>query len=99
MSTNPCGACFHCRRGREEKCEAPTLSKREREILEHALGWRSSNPGYRNHYCTSPGTDDFAPLQALVARGLMVDHGADSFNGGLHTFTVTAAGRQALGEP
>lgn len=31
------------------------LSPIERRLIEHAYGSASRSPGYRNHYCTSPG--------------------------------------------
>jgi hypothetical protein len=41
------------------------ISKRQLEILRHALGWPKN---YRNRFCTWPGTKDYADCEALVAE-------------------------------
>jgi hypothetical protein len=74
-----------------------TLSKEERHVMAHATGWDSANPGYRNHFCASPGHDDWATLQRLCDRGLMVvGRQPSAISGGDTTFWVTDAGLEAL---
>jgi hypothetical protein len=47
------------------------LSERQHGIILHTLGIRDGKPGYRNHFCTGEGSDDFADCEALVAAGVM----------------------------
>lgn len=47
----------------------PVISKRQREILRHALGLPKD---YRNHFCTGEGSDDFPDCESLVAASMMV---------------------------
>jgi hypothetical protein len=47
------------------------LSDRQREIVNHALGIRDGKPGYRNHFVTGEGSDDFDDCEGLVAMGIM----------------------------
>lgn len=63
-------------------------------LLQHSLGVDKYGQGrrYRNHFVTGPDSDDFAGCRRLVDAGLMIDHGTSDISGGMHTFTVTAAG-------
>jgi hypothetical protein len=73
------------------------VSEREREIMMHATGWQSRWPLFRNHFCTSPGGDDWAPIQRLIEVGLMrVSRKPSDLSGGDTVFSVTAIGVAAL---
>jgi hypothetical protein len=54
--------------------EKTALTPNEIEILRHALGIGSDNPGYRNYFCTGEGSDDYPICESLVAKGLMQKH-------------------------
>jgi hypothetical protein len=47
------------------------LSVRQQGIIRNTLGIQDGKPGYRNHFCTGEGSDDFADCEALVAAGVM----------------------------
>lgn len=53
---------------------APTLTPRQCEILQHALGLGDASEGRRNYYVTDEGSDDFPDCERLVALGLMTRH-------------------------
>jgi hypothetical protein len=73
------------------------VNDRELGILEHATGWRSRWPLYRNHFCAGPSHDDWATIQDLVARGLMnVSRKPSGLSGGDTVFCVSAIGIAAL---
>lgn len=74
------------------------MTEQERHIMEHATAWRHRHRLYRNHFATSPGTDDWAPIQALCERGLMrvLVSAEDGDFGGMTIFTVTDSGIAAL---
>lgn len=77
------------------------LTPEERHIMEHALGsWsRTQKPGWRNHYCASPGEDHWGTLECLCARGLMMRKvNPSELTGGGTVFSVTMAGETALKE-
>lgn len=69
-------------------------------ILQHSLGLDEYGRGtrYRNHFCTGPGSKDFAMCQELAEQGLMVAHGPRKIMGGDHLFAVTTAGDDAVRE-
>lgn len=69
------------------------LSVRQREILEHALGWPKD---YRNHFVTGPDTVDYDDCETLVRMGLM-ERSQRILNGGLIVYSVTAPGRAEVG--
>lgn len=70
-----------------------TITAAERHILEHATGWRSKQPLYRNHYVAGPEQDCWPTLQALRARGLMrPTRESDEVIGGMHCYAVTEEG-------
>jgi len=76
---------------------AGELTSRERHIAEHATGWRSRWPQYRNYYCAGPGHDAWATIQGLIERGLMrVSREPSTASGGDTVFCVTAIGIAAL---
>jgi hypothetical protein len=73
------------------------VSALERRIMSHATGWESKWPLYRNHFCTSEGGDDWAPIQRLVEIGLMrVSREPSPLSGGDTVFCVTAIGIATL---
>jgi hypothetical protein len=73
------------------------FSVKEREVLRHATGWNSAQPQFRNHYCTSPGGDDWETIQALCARGMMrIGRKPSALSGGDTIFVVTDAGIEGL---
>lgn len=73
------------------------LLDRDRDIIEHATGWRSRWPLYRNHFCAGPYHADWETIQALIARGLMrVTRQPSELSGGDSVFGVTALGIAAL---
>jgi len=65
------------------------FSPRQDEIIRHALGIRDGKPGYRNHFCTGEGSDDFADCEALVKIGAMERHTREWTPD--YIYTVTAA--------
>lgn len=73
------------------------VSDREIHIMQHATGWLSRWPLYRNHFCAGPGHDDFGTIQGLIVRGLMrVSREPSPLSGGDTVFCVTAIGIAAL---
>jgi hypothetical protein len=72
------------------------LSSRQTEILQHAVGFDSEKPGYRNHFCANIGSDDHATCLILEGAGLMeaglrINGGRDQY------FMVNRAGGEAIG--
>ena len=72
------------------------VSDEHRYILEHMLGAGSARPGYRNHFCTSLSSSDYALLAemaclGLVEAGRIINDGRDQF------FHATDAGYAAVG--
>lgn len=76
------------------------ITPKQLHILRHSLGVDDNGRGggYRNHFATSPESDDFADCSALAAVGLMKDHGPVLMWGGMHGFTVTDAGKAVVRE-
>lgn len=73
-----------------------TLSDRERQVMQHALGLDQSLTPYRNHFCA--GHADTETWDGLVARGLATRREeGDLPHGAFITYHVTDAGRTALG--
>lgn len=73
------------------------MTEKQRHILEHAVGFRSREPFYRNYYVAGPDADSWADLQALCSEGLMRDDGPfRDADGGMHVFQVTEAGKARL---
>ena len=73
------------------------MTPKQRDIMKHALGFgRGSSPGWRNHFCTGPGSDDYADCETLVAAGLMTKRSGGPLSGGDPAYRVTDAGQDAL---
>jgi hypothetical protein len=72
-------------------------------ILQHSLGldehglYKGAREGYRNHYCTGPDCDSYAPCRELVEMGLMVEHPPREWLK-YSTFVVTERGREVVAE-
>lgn len=76
---------------------AVELAERDRDLLEHATGWRSRWPLYRNHFCAGPYHADWSTIQTLIDRGLMrVTRRPSELSGGDTVFGVTALGIATL---
>ena len=69
------------------------ISQRQLEILRHAIGWPRN---YRNYFCTSEGSDDFADCELLVDAGMMTRHKKDCIPD--NVYIVTEAGFLLLTE-
>jgi hypothetical protein len=74
-------------------------------ILQHAIGRdqyghprSASNPEFRNHFCTGPGSKDYDACMALVGDGLMTRRAGSAISGGDDIFYVTDAGRAYVRE-
>lgn len=67
-------------------------------ILQHSLGVDQYGRGnhYRNHYAVGPGQSGFEDCVELVRLGLMEDHGSQAMWGGMHGFSVTYMGKEAM---
>lgn len=48
----------------------PKVTEKERDLLEHATGWRTREPLYRNFFAATPGSDDYLAWCLLMTRGL-----------------------------
>jgi len=73
---------------------AHTPTNKQRDILRHALGFgRRTRPGWRNHFVTSRGSDDYDDCEALVAAGLMTKREGSALSGWDAVYTVTAEGK------
>lgn len=81
------------------------------EILQHSLGCDSYGrptplgriPNhddefgcYRNRFITDASSPNGLQCQKLVALGYMHDHGAQRITGGMHCYSVTQAGYDAM---
>ena len=74
-----------------------SITDRQRDILRHALGvGRGRTAGWRNYFCTGPGSDDYDDCEALVAAGLMTKRSGGPLSGGDPVYRVTDAGQDAL---
>lgn len=78
--------------------ETFSLTPEQLHILQHSLGVDRYGRGdqYRNHFCTGPESKDFDLCNELVALELMRDGGPRKVMGGMHVFTVTPAGIDAV---
>lgn len=76
------------------------LTPDQLHILRHSLGLDRSGSGktYRNHFATTPESDDWPHLIELCRLGLMKDHGPVEMWGGMHGFIVTEAGQKLAKE-
>jgi hypothetical protein len=70
------------------------MTPKQRDIMKHALG--VGRGGWRNHFCTCPGSDDYDDCEALVAAGLMTKRSGGPLSGGDPVYRVTDAGQDAL---
>ena len=69
------------------------ISERERHVLEHATGWHSSNPLYRNHFVAGEDHHDWEVIQLLCTKKLMCrSMQANDLTGGMDCFSVTPNG-------
>jgi hypothetical protein len=72
------------------------VNDKQRDILRHALGVGRGRAGWRNHFVTGPGSDDYADCEALVAAGLMTKRSGGPLSGGDPVYRVTDAGQDLL---
>lgn len=86
------------------------MSPEHLHILQHSLGAdqygrqpRGYRPNadddfgcYRNRFVTDPKNADGQQCQHLVEMGFMHDHGPQSIAGGMHCYTITQAGYNAM---
>lgn len=75
-----------------------SLSPKLIHILQHSLGVDKYGEGqqYRNHFVTSPDCEDGQLCLELVGLGYMLDHGPQKLADGMHCFTVTPEGIDAV---
>jgi hypothetical protein len=72
-------------------------------ILQHSLGldehglYKGAREGYRNHFCTGPDCDSYAPCRELAELGLMAEYPPREWLQ-YSTFVVTARGREVVAE-
>lgn len=71
------------------------MSTEELHILFHSIGLDDNGHGreYRNHFATSPESQDGILCIHLCAKGLMIDQGEQSMWGGMHCYCVTDKGK------
>lgn len=74
------------------------MSKKERHILQHALGISNGGKEYRNHFVAGEGSTDYPHCESLVEKGYMTRRDGSPLTGGDYVYFVTDAGRQALKE-
>ena len=80
----------------KEKAKAEILlTPQERKYMAHALGLQSTNPGYRNHFAVTRGTETDTVWQGLVAKKLATF--SDWRGSQLTRYCVTLAGVKLLG--
>jgi len=73
------------------------ITEAQREILRHALGvGRGRTAGWRNHFCTGPGSEDYDDCEALVAAGMMTKRSGGPLSCGDPVYRVTDAGQDVL---
>ena len=70
-----------------------TISRRQAEILRHALGLDRSTKAYRNAYVASVNTQNMADCVVLRELGLIEEVSATQY---ATTFRVTEAGKKAV---
>lgn len=76
----------------------PKLTPKQLHYLQHSLGLDDHGQGrqYRNHYVIGPECDGYADLRELMELGMMKEYGPREIAGGMHTFTVTPDGIDAV---
>ena len=73
------------------------LTDRQTEVLKHAVGFDSRQPGFRNHFCAAIGNDeDYSTCLELEQLGLM-EAGLKINGGTCQYFLVNRAGGEAIG--
>lgn len=85
------------------------LTDKQLHILQHSLGCdKYGRPDYkvdpengylgyrRSHFVTDPDCPDGIFCEELAANGLMKDHGPTPYSGGMHFYTVTKEGVEAM---
>ena len=78
------------------RSDCAEMTPKQRDIMKHALGAGRGAPGWRNHFVTGPGSDDYDDCEALVAAGLMAKRSGGPLSGGDPVYRVTDAGQDAL---
>lgn len=73
------------------------LAPEQLDILRHALGVGRGRTGWRNHFVTGPGSDDYDHCEALVVSGLMVKRPGHPLTGGDPVYHVTDDGKAVIG--
>ncbi len=48
------------------------MNYKELHILEHSLGLRPGQNGYRNYFVTGEGAEDYPVCESLVRKGYMI---------------------------
>ena len=71
-----------------------SATEKQRDILRHALGVGRGRSGWRNHFVTGPGSDDYADCEALVAAGLMTKRSGGPLSGGDPVYRYTHNAQQ-----
>ncbi|HSC06799.1 MAG TPA: hypothetical protein VLD59_08230 [Steroidobacteraceae bacterium] len=72
------------------------MTPKQLEIMRHTLGIGRGQPGWRNHFVTGPGSDDYDDCEALVELGLMRRRSGGPLSGGDPIYSVTDAGQDVL---
>jgi len=77
---------------------ASSLSAELLHVLQHSLGLDKYGDGnqYRNRFITPPDSPDGKRCGELVAMGYMRDHRPQPIADGMHCYTVTPAGVDAV---
>jgi hypothetical protein len=77
---------------------ADALSSQQLHVLQHSLGVDEYGDGnqYRNRFVTDPGCPDGKLCCELVEMKMMKDHGPQTLAGGMHCYTVTPLGIDAM---
>lgn len=69
------------------------ITKEEKEVLFHTLGFNHTPRVDRNFFGTSKGCSDCIACESLVVKELMVSNTAPSWSGDDFVFAATNAGR------
>lgn len=69
------------------------ITKEEKNVLFHTLGFNYSPRVDRNFFGTSKGCSDCIACESLVVKDLMSSNTAPSWSGDDFVFTATSAGR------
>ena len=75
------------------------MTDKQRQLARHALGLpNKQKTSFRNRFCASPGSDDFAEWEAMVSQGEAVKF-PSSLWGGDSMFHLTLKAALAAREP